>query len=68
MNILDVSKIDAEYIITDESPYSEYIRYGADSWSKYYGQSLEEEYYCEKLEEEYQIYKKINEPIITPKK
>ena len=68
MKILDISKVDAEYIITDERPYSEYIRYNSDSWSKYYGQTLEEEFHCEELEEEYQVYKTLHTQIIASKK
>lgn len=40
-------------IVSDEGTV-EYVRYGPECWSRYYGPSLEEVYDCEELETLYQ--------------
>lgn len=43
-------------ITTDEEEYNEYVRYSADNWYVWMGESLEPQYSCDEQEKAYQEY------------
>lgn len=57
MKIISITPISCESVITDESEYNEYIRYGSGYWTVRIGESDEPVYNCADLERLYQKYK-----------
>ena len=58
MKIKDVTESVELSITTDEEDYNEYVRYSADKWYVWMGESLEPCYGCEEQEKVYQEYLK----------
>lgn len=66
MKIEDITESVEISITTDEEEYNEYVRYSADNWYVWMGESLEPHYSCEEQEKAYQEYlnnNNIKEPI-----
>ena len=56
MKITRVESITYTSVETDNQPFSDYVRYAADNWFVWMGDSLEPEYNCTHIEELYQEY------------
>ena len=59
MKVVSASPLTGEHVSIDSDPdnWTEYIRYSADNWYCWMGESLEPFYPSEELEAAYQVYK-----------
>lgn len=52
MKVREVTEATIQYVTMEDD--TEYVRYCAESWSIFYGMSLEDVHFCEGLEAQYQ--------------
>lgn len=54
MKVREVTEATIQYVTMEDD--TEYVRYCTESWSIFYGMSLEDVHFCEGLEAQYQQY------------